>query len=228
MELKTNTQSADKTFLTILSDGKFHQRVDENTEGAVAREYEKDVNDAKGKKIGTEKVTVHDLVFSEATGMITNMYFLKGQFGENLIVEIDNDGAISFNGSQSYGEQLLRKLPNIDLSKPVTLAPYNFAKNGKSNKGVTVIQDGEKLQDYYFDYENKVGQNGLPEFDGDAKDSNDWKLYFLQVNKFLKKQVQPIFEANGFKAPEVKEDVPTTTKAVKTDEGEVDESDIDF
>lgn len=205
MELKTNTQSADKTFLTILSDGKFHQRVDENTEGAVAREYEKDVLDAKGKKIGTEKVTVHDLIFSEATGMITNMYFLKGQFGENLIVEIDNDGAISFNGSQSYGEQLLRKLPNIDLSKPVTLAPYNFTKNGKSNKGVTVIQDGEKIQDYYFDYENKKSQNGLPEFDGDKDDSNDWKLYFLQVNKFLKKQTEPIFELNGFKAPEAKE-----------------------
>lgn len=224
MELKTNTQSADKTFLTILSDGKFHQRVDENTEGAVARTYKKDILDSKGKKTGEEEdVTVHDLVFSEATGMITNMYFLKGQFGENLIVEIDNDGAISFNSNQSYGEQLLRKLPNIDLSKPVTLAPYNFAKNGKSNKGVTVIQDGEKLQDYYFDYENKKSQNGLPEPKVKADGSVNWTIYFETVKEFLQEQVQPIFEVNGFKAPEVNKD-----SKVKSDDGEVDESDIDF
>lgn len=225
MELKnTQTNSSDnKTFLTILSDGKLHQRVEEGTPGAVEREYKRDVKDEKGKVTGEETVKVHELVHTAATGMITNMYFQKGQFGENLIVEIDDDGAISFTGSQSYGEQLLRKLPNIDLSKPVTISPYNFTKNGKSNKGVTITQDEVKLQDYYFDYDKKVSQNGLPEFDGDKDDSNDWKLYFLQVNKFLKKQAQPIFEANNFKAPEPKEDSATSTKV---ENGEVDLSDL--
>lgn len=223
MELKQqNTNSSDKTFLTILSDGKLHQRVDSDTPGAVERKYERDIKDDKGKITGEEEVTVHELVHTSATGMITNMYFQKGQFGENLIVEIDNDGAISFSGNQSYGEQLLRKLPNIDLSKPVTISPYNFTKNGKSNKGVTITQDEVKLQDYYFDYDKKESQNGLPEFDGDKDDSNDWKLYFLQVNKFLKKQAQPIFEANNFKAPEPKEDSATSSKATDVAEEEDD------
>lgn len=224
MELKTNqSNSSDKTFLTILSDGKLHQRVEADTTGAVERTYKRDIKDDKGKITGEEDVTVHELIHTSATGLITNMYFQKGNYGENLIVEIDNDGAISFNSNQSYGEQLLRKLPNIDLSKPVTISPYNFTKNGKSNKGVTILQDEVKLQDYYFDYDKKVSQNGLPEFDGDKDDSNDWKLYFLQVNKFLKKQSQPIFEVNGFKAPEPKEDTATT---YKVENGEVAGEDL--
>lgn len=225
MELKNReSNSSDKTFLTILSDGKLHQRVDADTPGAVERTYKRDIKDDKGKVTGEEDVTVHELVHTAATGIITNMYFQKGNYGENLIVEIDNDGAISFNASQSYGEQFLRKLPNIDLAKPVTISPYNFTKNGKPNKGVTITQDEIKLQDYYYDYDKKVSQNGLPEFDGDKDDSNDWKLYFLQVNKFLKKQTQPIFETNNFKAPELKED-KENKEVVEQDskEAEVDE-----
>ena len=222
MELKKNTTNgSDKTFLTILS-GKFHQRVEEGTEGAVERKYKRDLKDDKGKVTGEEEVTVHELIFTEASGMITNMYFQKGNYGRNLIVEIDNDGTISFNASQSYGEQLLRKLPNIDLSKPVSISPYNFTKNGKSNKGVTVIQDGEKLQDYYFDYEAKKSINGLPEPKVKSDGTVNWTIYFETVREFLEEQVQPIFEANGFKAPE-KEDTSDNLNV-----SEVNNSDDDF
>lgn len=223
MGLQKNTHNqSDKQFLTVLADGKFHLKVEEGTEGATTREVEVDTIDDKGKKTGTEVKVVHEIVYDEiADEKITNMYFFKGKFSENLVLEIDNVGSVSLNLGQTYAEQILRKLPNIDLSLPVTLIPYNYKKNGKSNKGVTIMQGGVKLQDYYFDYDAKKSINGLPEPKVKADGSVNWTIYFETVKEFLMEQVQPIFEVNGFKAPEVKEDSATTSN-----ETEVDEDDI--
>ena len=191
MEIKSLGQNdtQNKTFLTVLADGNFHQKVPQGTEGAKERIIEKD---------DLTQETVYELLHKSVTGVITNAYIEDGQFGKNLKIEIDNDGIISLNMKSQYTESFLRRLPAIDLKQPVTLAPYNFSKDNKKYKGITVSQGGEKLQDYYYDAATKKVANGLPEKDADE----EWDEYFTGVRKFLTQEFKKISDKNGWGAVE--------------------------
>lgn len=189
MQLENNNQNSDKTFVIVLADGKFHKSVDAGTEGAVVRSYE--------DKDGATK-TKTELVFDTVKGMITKLEFVDGEFGKSLHVEIDNDGIVSVGTASPFGEDLMKKLPSLDFSKEVTLTPYAFIPKGEENskKGISVYQDGVKVQSNYYkaDPENEgkfININGIPEAEGDTTkfDSDDWKMHFMVVRKFLIKEI---------------------------------------
>lgn len=175
MELKKN-EVGGKKFITVLADGKFHQTVPEGTEGAVVREYE----DKEGVKQSKT-----ELVFDEVSGVITKISFEEGDYGKSLILEIDGDGVVSLNTTSNFGEDVMKKLPNVNLSQSIRLVPYSFEEAGKSRKGITIYQNDEKVQNHYYDTDAKKVSNGMPEFSGDKNDKDDWKIYFMQVRKFL-------------------------------------------
>lgn len=185
-----NEKKSDKTFLTILADGKFHEQVSEGTQGAVAREYE-DEND--------EKKIKYELVHDSVKGIITSVSVVEGFKGlKNLNIEIDSE-IISTGVKGQFGEDLLKKLPSIDFTKEVTLTPYSFIPKGEDvvKKGVTVYQDGVKVESFYWDKETKTEKNGVPAPVGDtsAFDSDDWTNHFNVVRKFMLKEIEklPVF-----------------------------------
>ena len=186
MELRNNERNG-KKFVTVLADGKFHQTVPEGTEGAVSREYE--------DKEGVKK-TIFELVRDEVSGVITSHSFdASGSYGTVFKIEIDNDGEVSLNTKSNFGEDFMKKFPNIDLTKPVRLVPYAFKDKGKSLKGMTVYQDDVKIESAYWDKETKKSKGGVPEPVGDTSnfDSDDWASYFTTVRKFLIKQIEDNF-----------------------------------
>jgi hypothetical protein len=185
MELRTNSNKGIK-FVTVLSDGKFHQSVEEGTPGSVIREYE-DSKGVKGSKV--------ELVFSEASGKITNIKFEDGEYGKNIQIEMDGNGVISLGTSSSFGEDFMKKFPNIDLSDVVLLKPYSFEDDkGKNRKGITIYQNGAKVENYYYDPVSNKPCNGIPEVEGDTKkfSKDDWKMHFMVVRKFLIGEVEKI------------------------------------
>lgn len=186
MELNKR-EGGDKKFIVVLADGKFHQTVPEGTEGAVVRTYE----DSEG--VEQSKT---ELVFDGIKGVITSISFDDGQFGKSLQLEIDNEGIISIVTASNFGEDLMKKLPNIKLDEPVKLVPYSFIPKGetKSKKGVTVYQNDVKVDSFYWDKEAEKSVNSIPEVEGDASkfDSDDWKMHFMVVRKFLIKEVEKL------------------------------------
>jgi hypothetical protein len=55
----------------------------------------------------------------------------------------------------------------------------------KDNDGKAV-----KVNSYFWDNDNKCSINGMPvPTDRDSYDKDDWKIYFMQVKKFLKKHL---------------------------------------
>lgn len=182
MEVKTH--EASKKYLSVLADGHFHQSVPEGTEGAVVRTYE--------DKEGNEQ-TKTELVFNEVSGTITKLTFEDGNFGQNLEIELDGEGVVSLPTSSNFGEDIMKKLPAVDLSKPVRLVPYAFEDAGKSKKGVTVYQDGAKVENYYWSADRKIAINGMPSA-GDTSNfkSDDWKMHFMVVRKFLVKEIEAL------------------------------------
>ena len=186
--MKTETNNFDsRKFITILADGKFHQSVEDGTPGSVVREYE--------DKEGNMKQKV-ELIHDSVSGIITSIIFAEGEYGKSIQIELDGDGVISASTKSNFGEDLMKKIPALDLTKEVKLTPYSFTDDsGKNRKGVTVVQAGEKVESFYWDKENKKAINGMPAPEGNTKtfDSDDWSVYFTGVRKFLIKEIEKIF-----------------------------------
>lgn len=202
----------EKNYYNVLADGKFHLTVPEGTDGAVLRTYETS-DGTKGEK--------WELVFNALSGTIKDIEFYDGSFGKNLILNMeDEDGefAISLSTSSNFGEDLLKKLLNIDMTKPVRFVPYSLIddKTKKSKKGVTVYQgqdaDGKfltenenKVQSYFHDYnpDTKLTtiKNGYPKMPvakkGKTISSDEWKMFFMQARLFMIEKIEEHFNLDN-------------------------------
>jgi len=184
MELKS--KFGNRTFISVLSDGKFHQTVPEGTVNSVKREYE-DKQGGKHSKI--------ELVYDEASGFISKLSFNDNEYGKSLNIELDGDGTISLNVESNFADDFMKKLPNIDLNQKVTLAPYSFEDDNKRNRrGITVYQNGNKIENAFWDSEKKLPKGDLPKVEGDTEsfDKDDWKMHFMRVRKFLVSNTEKI------------------------------------
>lgn len=174
------------------SDGTLRLVVPEGTEGAVFREYE--TSDGK-------KGSKWELVFKSLSGKISNLQFHDGDYGRNLMVTLaydDGEDTISFATASPFGEDFMKKLPNLDLDEVVEIAPFSFEDDrGKIRRGVTVKQAGkgwkdDKVPNFFYKASAVEGErgeniNGFPTPEGDTSKytKDDWKIYFLQARKFL-------------------------------------------
>jgi len=181
-----------RTYLQVIADGSIRMQVPEGTEGSVRREYE--------DKDGNKQFKI-ELVFNAIDGMLGEITVKPGKFGDQIMVPItDQDSGevytLALATSSNFGEDFMKKLPNINLAEPVLLAPFSFVgDNGKEVRGMDVRQgfdvnvpnSGEKAANYYRDAEAKRNINGMPNPEGDTKHFNtdDWKVYFITVRKFL-------------------------------------------
>lgn len=185
------------------------------------REYE----DSKGNK-GTK----YEYIYESVSGKITNIAFVDTDFGTLLQVTLSDfpneDEILSMSTSQPYGEDFMKKLPNINLAEEVTIRPYSFIPDGKDKerRGVTVMQHGNKLTNFFYDVEAKKEVHGFPTPDGDTKSfkGDDWKIYFLQVRKFLTKYTQEHF------ASKPEETVDDLVNKMQVQPDNVDVSEIPF
>ena len=206
-------------FISILSDGLFHESVNPNTEGAILREYE--------LKDGT-KGSKHELLYKDIEGEVVNVQFRDGDYGEQVQITVrdnDEDITISQGVGTNFGEDLLKKLPNIQFEKRAKFAPYAFTDDSeKERRGVTIYQDGEKVSSHFWDGEKNVNGYPTPEGDTSTYKSDDWKLFYLQARKFLvnfnKETVVPKFD--GY-APSIK-----SSEAIEYPENDLKPEDIGF
>ena len=181
-------------FISILgSDATLRKVVPEGTTGAVTRTYE--------LKDGTTGSKV-EKIYESVSGKITDIKFADTEFGTLLQVTLTDPDeflkaepeVLSMNTSTDFAKDFMKKLPNIDLEKEVTVRPFNFIPEGKtaSLKGLTVIQDGKKVDKAFYDVEKKTSTMGYPEADAKLKDEKNemkrkegWKRFFKDCEIFL-------------------------------------------
>lgn len=175
------TQDKNERYISIKADGKFHETVSKDTDGAILREYETS-DGAKGEK--------WELVYSKLEGMITNIQFQEGDYGENMQItfrfEDESEVTLSQGVATNFGEDLMKKLPSIDFKDKVGLSPYSFEdERGKLIRGVGVYQTSDKVANFFWNGTDTL--NGFPTPEGDTKnyDKDDWKIHFLKARKFL-------------------------------------------
>lgn len=182
----TTQKENNALFLTIVG-GDLVQKVAEGTQGAVKRVYETP-DGGKG-----EKWEIHH---RDLTGYISGIDFRDTDFGEQCNIKI-TDGVetavLSIPTESRYFMDFGQKLSNIDFNEQIVLNPYDFTgNNGKQIRGISIQQNGQKVENYFWDKENKKLINGIvsPENNGKDFDKDDWKMYFIRLKKFLKKHIE--------------------------------------
>lgn len=157
-------------YITILG-GKFCVRVQEGTKGAVPR-----VN-----KLGK---TVHEVFYDSFTGKLLNIRTRDGEYGKSWEFDFRDSGetyTLQLSYSNSYATNLLKILPNVDLTKEMKIQPSQKIEDGKTKSSLFVSQDGKTLKHAY----TKDVPNGLPQMEQvQVKGQMVWddskRLEFLQ------------------------------------------------
>lgn len=189
-------------YITILN-GKFAIRVPEGTEGAVAR-----VN-----KLGN---TVHEKFYDSFTAKLVNIRTRDSQYGKNWEFDFRDGGEVytlQLSYSNSFATNLLKILPNADLTQEMKIQPSQKVEDGKTKSSLFVSQNGVTLKHAY----TKDNPNGMPPMvQVMVKGNQVWddtdRLAFLQnmVETQLLPQLPKDTQATGDDAAMAVEETETT------------------
>lgn len=208
-----------RTYLTIgaAGDGKTYlkQQVEEGTINAIKREW----------SVNGESGTKYELCFPSVEGMVTGIEFKEKDFGGkkhfDIYLTFDNEIVVTAKSTSRFGTSIMRQLPAVDLSQPLSLSPYSYIPKGKTKEstGVSMKQGvgfTDKISDYFYDFENKKSLNGIPESDFDWATAEEWqtKKFWGDVDTFLRNYITENVLVNLPKVEEVAVEA--------TDEPEVD------
>ena len=179
------------TFYTVI-EGTFRTRVDETDEDAERREWS-----TPDGKTGVK----WERVIGALVGKIEGIAFYESDYGKNLQITLAKDDPtdktriISLGTASNYGEDTMKKLPNVNLTKEIRFRPFCFTAEdtGKEVRGMELTQQDEqgkftkKVTNYFWNVEKKEARHGYPTPEGDvqAYSSDDWKIFYLQARKFL-------------------------------------------
>lgn len=135
-------------FITILN-GKFCQRVQESTPGAVSRT----------NKLGK---TVWEKFYDSFTAKLVNIRTQDGAYGKNWVFDFKDTKEVyhlQLSYSNSFATALLKMLPNVDVTKEMKLSPSVKEVEGKNKSSLFINQDGNTVK-HAFTRENP---NGMPD-----------------------------------------------------------------
>lgn len=137
-------------YITILN-GKFCVRVPQGTDGAVER-----VN-----KLGN---TVYEKFYDSFEGKLVNIRTQDSPYGKNWVFDFRDEGEVyhlQLSYSNSYATNILKILPNVDLTKEMKVQPAQRIEDGKTKSSLFISQDGVTLKHAY----TKDNPNGLPQME---------------------------------------------------------------
>lgn len=208
-------EPSNKIYLRI-SNGRICKTVKEGTPKAQVRET------SKGD-------VIWELVWESLSGTLDAITFRDHpEYGKTWTLTVLGDGietyALQVNEDSRYGIDLLKKIPNMRHGLVYTFRPYEFERNGKRKCGINIETNGQKVQSYYQKFTDKGNGEWLvenlhdyPPFEGDSKDKDELKIYFIKLAKFLRTNaiahIQGNFQTAELPAeekvkPEPTEDLP--------------------
>ena len=196
----------------IIVGGKIAIKAEEGARDSVKREYK--------TSAGVEGVK-WEYLYDNLRGIIQDIEIVPSDFGDQIHVLIDGI-TLSLGAASQYGNDFMKKIPTADLTKELNIVPWKMEKDGKIKSGLVIYQgfnekEGKaiKLTDYFYDWENKKCLHDFPSPENKVMDSDDWKMYFIKVKKFLIEYIKENI-------------IPKVSKFDLTEEKGIDVSDIPF
>lgn len=221
----------DKITYLKIADGKLRMKTHKEDPEAEERFVEK-----------TEK-TVYERVYTKVEGYLRDVKMqTHPEYGTSYnFILVDTDGekySVNMNEDSRYFQSFVEHMPNIDFSQAIELKPFSFTNDGgQTNIGVAIRQNGQKIENYYKDYDEdakkSVPKNGLEQFNFKKVkgDKDEQKILRIKFMKFLKAEfkrellrLKEYLEENKISVDSVPEEKDTeeksSTPAVEEEEQE--------
>lgn len=175
--------------IVSIAEGKLCLRIADGSpevEGERSRTY-KDKNDVE--------VAIREEVFQSIDGMICGVEFVTGDYGCNMLIDMEDDGdefAIRLTMGKALTDSIIKRMPNIDVGKPVVFGVGTDKTSGKTY--TFVQQDGETVPMAF----TKEAPNGLPAWK--QKKDKTWNHdecddFLFEVAEKFAKRVNPVEES---------------------------------
>lgn len=154
----------------------------------------------------------YDLVYSNLTGLLVGVSHKDGDYGHQWTFKVkagETIYAVQLTENSKFGLDFLKKLPNLTQGKRYKFTPWEVEQDGNTKGGISIIraEDEEKIQSYYQNFSGSEEEgwtitniNGYPDIPQPIKKmtKDDWKIYFIQVAKFLREK-SLLFVSTKFK-----------------------------
>lgn len=207
---------SNKTYLRV-SYGRICKTCDKDTPKAVSR-------------VTSKGDTIYELIWESITAALDSITFRDDEkFGKswNLgLVDGEDSYILQINEDSRFGVDFLKKVPNLYHGKVYTFKPYDYEKNGKRKAGIWISEDftNAKIESYYQEFTQKPDGSwdikdlhDFPTFEGDSKDKDDLKIYFVKLAKFLRTNAMKHIQGNFQKVAPVKQEAEPPTPKVEED-----------
>lgn len=216
------SNSAGSVFLHI-ADGKVVEKVSSDYPGAV-------------KRINKKSEEVYERLDDYVDGVITSMYEKANEYNgkeiKELCIRVQGEGeayTLSLGEGSRYWSAFAMRLPNLDLSKPVSFKPYSFtAKDtGKEIIGMNLFQGETKIGPKWTkENPGKLPQGKIVQYKGEDKwDFFDRDQFLLTVIRHFASQLAAQEEAvSGRHGETVQKSVTNDTPAAYDTTDHVDMS----
>ncbi len=182
------------------------------TDGRICRTF-KAATAKSIERVNKMGKIVHEEFMDGLSGRITEIKTKDhpdyGKFWLITLTDGDWSGVVQIKYSSGYASAFLKMLPNVDLSKDVTIVPKMTIDGDKKKASLFIMQEGIPLKHFY----TKDNQNGLPQMKKiKVKGKETWDD--TEMMEFLEKMV-------------FTEVVPKLNGAASSDESD-DIKDLDF
>jgi hypothetical protein len=200
------SSTGNKPYLRIVQ-GNWVEKADKDHPEAKRRDY-------TVPKTGEEK-HVYEITYRNWEGAIQDIEVRQLDFGRMCYITLE-DAILTINTDSRYFQNLVPRLMNADLSKPILFHPYNMETGeGKKVIGISIKQNGEKIPSYYADEKNRKKDKHPEPSEKDKSKKGYWTMYFSEVEEFLISQLNKL-------------EVKSTPKAEDPVVDDVDVNEVDF
>jgi hypothetical protein len=214
-------ERVNRTYLSV-GYGRIRKKCERGTPGSVER------TTAKGE------ITCA-IEYSFLSGTLEGIQYRQSdEYGNSWAVDVaDGDQHYRLQIPEQSREcgDLLKRLPNLLQYQFYKFTPYEFKE--KNKKGLSIKDKMDQPVPSFYQKYDQTGDTwkvtniqGFPDVDFDTKiaETDDWKIYFLRVNRFLREKALAILSGWGSK----KEDVPVHEAEVSDGIPSPTDNDIPF
>ncbi len=175
------------------------------TDGRICRTF-KAATAKSIERVNKMGKIVHEEFMDGLSGRITEIKTKDhpdyGKFWLITLTDGDWSGVVQIKYSSGYASAFLKMLPNVDLSKDVTIVPKMTIDGDKKKASLFIMQDGTPLKHFY----TKDNPNGLPQMKKiKVKGKETWDD--TEMMEFLEKMVftEVVPKLNGASSEDSKE-----------------------
>ncbi len=175
------------------------------TDGRICRTF-KAATAKSIERVNKMGKIVHEEFMDGLSGRITEIKTKDhpdyGKFWLITLTDGDWSGVVQIKYSSGYASAFLKMIPNVDLSKDVTIVPKMTIDGDKKKASLFIMQEGIPLKHFY----TKDNPNGLPQMKKiKVKGKETWDD--TEMMEFLEKMVftEVVPKLNGASSEDSKE-----------------------